>query len=294
MRALAEFIMRGRAQAAAVALFGAFVPFVSPSAVTLVSLRRGGYDGFFVIAWAMLPVIVMAVVSPETLPMAYYTLCVLVAALGGALVLRSQSLWPVSVMSLVVLSATGGMVYGFTFPAFNEQLVDELNQAQERAAAQMQQEGGGELEPPTISGSLISGLMASLVAFHALLALVIGRWWQALLYNPGGFREEFYQFRLSKTQALICFGIAAVCVAQPNWLFWGFLAALPLVLVTTAVVHNRVRAKDWGVPWLILFYLLMLFQPFFLLAVFAGFTDSWVDYRRRFGPPLPQEHENDR
>lgn len=289
--------MRGRAQAAVVALFGSFVPFVSPATVALVSLRRGGMDGFFVLAWAVLPVVVMTIASPETLPMAFYSLCVLVAVIGPALVLRSLSLWPSSIMSLVVLAATGGLVFGLTFPEFNAQLIEELNQTQEQIQAEVQtesQDSAETVEGVEITTTLIAGLMAVLVGFQALLALVIGRWWQALLYNPGGFREEFHQFRLSKTQALLCFGAAAMCMARPNYyLFWGLLAALPLLLVCAAVVHNRVYAKGWGLPWLVLFYLSIMFQPFLLVAFTIGFTDSWVDYRRRFGPQTPQRSNTD-
>lgn len=288
MRALAEFIMRGRAQAAMVALLGAFVPLLSPGTLALVSLRRGGWDGSYVMAWALLPVIVMTVVSPETLPMAFYSLCVLVAVMGGAVVLRNQSIWSFSVMGLVVLSATGGLMFGMSFEEFNAQMIEELNQTQEQARTQLQEQGRELAEPVTITPTMIAGFVAALVGINALLGLVIGRWWQAMLYNPGGFREEFHQFRLSKTQALVCFGIAAVCVAQPNWLFWGLLAALPLLLVCIAVVHDRVYAKKMGYPWLVLFYLLVFFQPFFLAALVIGFTDSWVDYRRRFGPQTPQ------
>jgi hypothetical protein len=293
VHALAEFIMRGRVQAATAALLGAFVPFVSPGTVALVSLRRGGLDGFYVIAWAMLPVIVMTVVNPETLPVAFYSLCVLVAVVGGSLVLRSQSAWSVSVLGLVVLSATSGFVFAVTFPEFNTQLVAEFNRIQEEAQAQLQTGRTGAVEKVPMTTILIAGLMAALVAFNAVLALVIGRWWQAMLYNPGGFREEFHEFRLSRTQSLVCFGSAAICVAQPNWLFWGLLAALPLFLVCAAVVHNRLYVKGGGVAWLALFYLVMLFQPFFLVAVVVGFTDSWVDYRKRFGPQTPQGGKTD-
>jgi hypothetical protein len=285
VRALAEFIMRGRAQAAAVALLGTFVPLISSSAVALVTLRRGGYDGFFVIGWAMLPIIVMTVVNPESLPMAFYSLSVLVAAIGGALVLRSQAIWSVAVMGIVVLSATGGLVFGTTFPNAIAELTEQINQTQAEALAQMEQ-GAEAAETIGVTPALIAGAMALLVGFNALLALVIGRWWQAILYNPGGFRQEFHEFRLSRTQALISFGAAAICISRANWVFWGVLAALPLLVACAAVVHNRVYAKRLGVQWLVLFYLLLLFsfQPVFWVALAIGFTDSWVDYRRRIGP----------
>lgn len=45
MRALAEFIVRGRLQAALVALFGSLVPLVSPAAISLVTLNKGLSEG---------------------------------------------------------------------------------------------------------------------------------------------------------------------------------------------------------------------------------------------------------
>jgi len=29
-----------------------------------------------------------------------------------------------------------------------------------------------------------------------VLSVFLGRWWQAVLYNPGGFKTEFHAFRL--------------------------------------------------------------------------------------------------
>lgn len=280
MRALAEFIMRGRAQAATVAVLGAFVPLLSPSAVALVSLRRGGIDAAYLMAWAILPAVVIAIASPDTLPMAFYSLCVLAAVVGGAMVLRKENSWPLSVLGLVALSAGGGLIFGWTFPEFNQALVAEA-EAQAQALEQAQESS----ERPAITATLVIGLIAALIAINALLALVIGRWWQAMLYNPGGFRAEFHEFRLGKNPALLCFAIAALCIARPNGIFWGFLAAMPLVLVTAAVVHQRVRVRGMGVGWLVLFYLLMLFQPLYLVAACVGLSDSWVNYRQRISPP---------
>src|SRR5690606_2484533 len=202
MRALADFIMRGRAQAAVVAVLGAFVPLLSPSAVALVSLRRGGIDGAYLMAWAILPAVVIALASPDTLPMAFYSLCVLASVVGGAIVLRRENSWPLSVLGLVALSASGGLIFGWTFPEFNQALVAEA-ESQARALEQAQRVAA-ETERPAITTALVVGLLAALIAMNALLALLIGRWWQAMLYNPGGFRAEFYEFRLGKNLALVC------------------------------------------------------------------------------------------
>lgn len=279
MRALAEFIMRGRAQAAIVAVLGSLVPLFSAGALALVTLRRGGVDGSHLMAWAMLLPVVMALAGPETLPMAFYTLCVLAAVMGGALVLRKENNWAQGLLGLIALSAAGGLIYGWTFPEFNAALAAD---AEARAQAFEQAQGQATQRTP-ITESLVVGLVSSLIALQALLALVLGRWWQAMLYNPGGFRAEFQELRLGKNTALLLFGVAALCITRPNAMFWGLLAGLPLVVVTAAVVHNRVRTRGMGAGWLVLFYLLMLFQPLYLIAACVGLSDCWVNYRRRSG-----------
>ena len=65
MRGLAEFIMRGRWQALAVAVLGAgslLFGWISASAVALVTLRRGVVTGAWLTLWALLPAALSAVV----------------------------------------------------------------------------------------------------------------------------------------------------------------------------------------------------------------------------------------
>jgi len=57
MRALIEFIMRGRPHACGIALAGYLMPLVSPSTVGLVALKKGPIEGSVVALWAMLPVL---------------------------------------------------------------------------------------------------------------------------------------------------------------------------------------------------------------------------------------------
>ena len=62
MRALAEFIMRGRVQATLVVVGCAALPllfWLSAAAGSLVFLRRGFKDASSVIAWGLLPAMVM-------------------------------------------------------------------------------------------------------------------------------------------------------------------------------------------------------------------------------------------
>lgn len=55
--------------------------------------------------------------------------------------------------------------------------------------------------------------MAALLQIVSLLCLMLGRYWQSVLYNPGGFGLEFRALRLSPPLA---FGLLAVMFLAPN------------------------------------------------------------------------------
>lgn len=281
MRALAEFIMRGRAQAAAFAGVCIFVPFLSSAAIALVTLRRGGLDGFYILVWALLPYIVFSAVDVSFLPFTFVVLSMMAATIGGALVLRSGSAWSVSVLGLLAICATGGFVFGATFPDQISAFIVEWNSVQQQAVAQLKQQGYELAEVTELTSPKITGIVAYVATMSAFLALLVGRWWQALLYNPGGFQQEFHQFRLNLTQALLCFGLAVLGLSRSDYDYWGLVAALPLFLVSVTIAHNIVAEKKLGKHWLIVFYILTMAPAFYLVAVVIGLMDSWLDFRKR-------------
>ena len=57
MRALAELVMRGRIQACSIAFIGFAFPFVSSAVIGLVTLRKGSVEGWVVMLWGILPVL---------------------------------------------------------------------------------------------------------------------------------------------------------------------------------------------------------------------------------------------
>ena len=65
MRALAEYIMRGRAQAALIAVL--IVPVIPQAALALVTLRRGVLDGLWVGFWAFAPTLSAVWVRDEAM-----------------------------------------------------------------------------------------------------------------------------------------------------------------------------------------------------------------------------------
>jgi hypothetical protein len=133
----------------------------------------------------------------------------------------------------------------------------------------------------------MTGMLVAALVLGLTLSLFLARWWQAALYNPGGFRREFHGLRLGRNFALVTLGTLALSMMASGWL--AEVGANALIVLVAAyllhglgLLHGIVAAKGIHVGWLITVYALTLILPqsTLLLAV-AAFADSWVDIRAR-------------
>lgn len=300
MKALAAFTMRGRASAVlvmavAAVLFWLFPPFmvVSAAALALVTLRRGAAESLLLLVlagsaatglaalvlgtpWPMLDVLLagwlplwlLALMLRATVSLAR-TLQVaaalgLVGVLLCYLVLGDPAAWWNSLLEPLRQEAAR---LGPTLPAAERDTLD-------RMLALL-----GEWAP------FLPGHLASMILLNGLLALFLGRGWQAALFNPGGFRTEFHALRLGRPLA----GLTLVLLAGALLSGWVPLTnlALPLSVLYTvqgiALVHALAFARSLSLAWLLLFYLLLL--PLLSQLVLAlGLADAWIDLRARLRP----------
>ncbi|MEQ8231411.1 MAG: hypothetical protein RLW61_08320 [Gammaproteobacteria bacterium] len=133
---------------------------------------------------------------------------------------------------------------------------------------------------------------STLVAMFCMLAgvILLARWWQAVLYNPGGFGAEFRALRLPRAML----AIAAVCGAAVMMGRFGRGDGIPLagdvfVVVVVlfafqglAVLHARARAISLASGWLAGLYVLLMLTPQVVGPILAttGVADSVADFRR--------------
>ena len=133
MRALAQLISSGRIQAGMVAFFGNIIPFISPAAVSLVTLTKGLSDGFVLSLYAITPLIIILIYATDvntvvTMLSIFTVFCVLI----GSSIMRLRSSWQEVLVFIVVFSAISTM---FASIFFNhslvalENIIKELEQA---------------------------------------------------------------------------------------------------------------------------------------------------------------------
>ncbi|MDH2244574.1 hypothetical protein N5J76_12935 [Pseudomonas sp. GD03855] len=283
MRALAEFIMRGRMQAIFVVAGAAALPmlfWLSAAAGSLVLLRRGLSDALGVLVWAVLPALAWWYFGDPR------TLLVLLGSFGLALVLRGQASWVRVMLCSVGLGLLYvwalGAVFGEPIAALASELQKVLPDAFSGAYQQLSVEERSRVE--LLLAPVLTGLLAALLQVVTLLSLMLGRYWQAALYNPGGFGSEFRALRLPPMLAiLLLVGMllgpnlgAQLAVLTP-------LCSVPLVFAGIALMHGLVAQGRLPRFWLVgLYVTLVLFMQLIypLLAVLA-IVDSLFDFRGR-------------
>ena len=294
MKPLAAFIMRGAGHAALIVglagLLSLMLPFVgllSSGALALVALRSGVRDGLRVMALAGLgcglasllwlgaarPVLVVALI----LWLPVWALAVLLR-FSRSLALTAQ---------VAALAGVGGVLIAHA-------LVPDLSDAWQGVLEPLQVAlvRDGLLEQAAAEAALaglapwVTGAFAAALMLEVLLGLWLGRWWQALLYNPGGFGADFRAFRLHPVvgvAGLLLSGLAALApgpglvvdlllVLSPLWLLQGL-----------AVTHDLLALRRAPRGWLVgLYVLLVLLMPQSLILMAGlGLVDALVDVRAR-------------
>ncbi|MWV15414.1 hypothetical protein F3I16_05075 [Pseudomonas sp. L-22-4S-12] len=279
MRALAEFIMRGRMQATLVVVGSAALPllfWLSAAASCLVLLRRGLGDAIGILAWAMLPALVWWYFGEPR------TLLVLLGSLGLALMLRAGQSWVRVLLGSLALGLVFSVVLGAVFREPIAGLAAELNklmpQMLDGVYQQLPVDERARLE--SLIAPVLTGLMAALLQIVSLLCLMLGRYWQAALYNPGGFGREFRVLRLPP---VLAFGLLAAMLLGPNLgvelAMLTPLCSVPLAFAGLALLHGLGLSRFWLVGLYV--SLLLFMQLVYPLLVAMAIVDSLIDFRGR-------------
>lgn len=276
MRALAEFIMRGRVQAALVAFFGNLLPLISPASVSLVTLNKGLSEGALLTLWALLPLLIAFFVSDINAMVTLSSIVGVIGVMAASELLRVSASWARTLVFVVVFSGVAALVLDFLFAEQAE--VFELVVANLFREIQQQQENAFIPER-----NFLLGVIGYVIALTSVICLVLGRWWQAMLYNPGGFKSEFHQLRLGVGPAAILVAGVVVCnVASQEFSSWVGLLGLPLLLGGLALVHYSVAFYQLGGHWLVIFYVVLFtVSPLSLVLIGLGFLDSIMNIRSR-------------
>lgn len=306
--------MRGRTQATLVAVVGAVLSLVIPplshlsgATIGLVTLRNGPREGLFLmLALGLLMAVIGAMSSLEGgLVQAYVIGMMLlsVPVLIAAIILRltrslGQTLTAIALMvALLVLlvNALLGDTAAWWRAVLDSVMAPMLSEAQLTAQEADQMLSG--------MARMMTGLVAAVLLYSTMINLSLARWLQAMLYNPGGFQQEFHALFIEKRVAIVAalIGAAGMIFAAQG----GISQDLMILVVALfsihglALVHGVVGITGMGRGWLIALYIGLLIVPPHIAMMLAmiGYIDSWADIRGRLrkkhGANRPPKSDDD-
>jgi hypothetical protein len=300
MKLLAEFIMRAPATAATVVAVTATVALILPPATSpisflsgaslgLVTLRLGPRAGGLVMGMATVALALLALALIGTASLAVAMLGVLWAPIWFlSVILRITVSLP-----LVVTIALGLVSFGV---GMTHWLVGDLASWWQTFLMDTFVRIGPEPGPDLVRLiENLSQVMTGLVAAGMLMSLVgnllLARWWQSMLYNPGGFSQEFLALRLHPIVGVAALGAMALTQLGPAAPLESLGVDLVFVMMAAffvtglAVVHGLNANFGEPVGWLIGVYVLTFIFPRQMMTILAatGLADTWVDLRSRIG-----------
>ena len=279
MRGLAEFVMRGRWQALAVAVTGSVLVVAAPvsaAAVALVTMGRGVRDGAWVVLWALLPALILGWVSGD-----YGTGWLLLSVFVAAAALVQTVSLSLALLAVVPVSALGGLA----LLTFNAGFLDTLLSLFD-AWIEALQAGDNPLEMVRPTMGQVAGLMVVGNALMASLCVLLGRYWQSELYKPGAFGEEFRALKLPSVWVVVLVVVTVVgAMSSGEWAAWSALAGIPITVCGFALLHSIARDRKLGGGFLTVSYILWAFVDVLKVGVLvAVLLDAFIDLGRRVKP----------
>ena len=296
---MAAFIMAGPLQALGFillfALLSSFLPLMSllsNAAVALITLRFGWKRGFSLAFLASLVLAGLGFALQGNLLASFALSFLWLPVIGLAVLLERGISWSrlLRILFIAVSVLIGLFHLNVSDPvAFWQEFISLSDNETQLLREQF---------PETDTEALIKqasqyfvGAFALGFSLTCILSLMIGRHWQATLYNPGGFRSEFHQLRIGWwPAAVLAIAIGAALLTRSPLATDIVLAGMAVYLFQgLAMVHSLHHGKQMHIGWLIGLYGMLIIVPHLALLVAAfGIIDSFADFRKQ----LDQQKDN--
>lgn len=315
MKALAAYIMRGRLQAmmaaAGLAVIAVLlipltwpVSFLSGAAVALAVLVQGPKEGALTAlgGTALLALVTMLVFQVPTMAIVFAVMVWLPAWLLGTTLLLSQSL----AMALKTGALLGSVIILLVYSVIPDPAAQWYGHFTEVVLPMLEKAGVTIARSESYDTSLreaariMTGTSVAFTVMGMWLSLLIARNWQAMLYRPEGFREEFRSLRLGTQLALVTGLVGALAVFSSglvNELAMNVLVVLLMLFMFQglAIGHQLVSHFQQGKAWIVAMYVILFFTMPHGLMLFAllGWLDNGFDFRTRLARKASSGQDGD-
>lgn len=131
---------------------------------------------------------------------------------------------------------------------------------------------------------IMNGLMATLLAVASIVSIFLGRWMQAMLINPGGFKIEFQHLLIPPKMLTFFILLCAIFYFVQETVMLDLLLVAGVIygIQGLAIFHHGANKKKQSALYLLPTYLVLFFIPLFAIVGLAcvGISDAFLDYRK--------------
>lgn len=293
MLGIANYAMKGQMQSIiAIVLFSALSVFLAPfgilvgAIIALVTLRISVTEGFKTLAWGVVSNIALTfMISGSYYPAVIAIIEYMLPVWLMSVVLRQTNSLALSLQLAMVILGVSVVLFHLAIPNPVDWWISLFNQYISPLLEASQIPFDASLLPEL--AQMVTMLIAIFMIILWFSILVIARWWQSELYNPGQFKTDFYQLSLPKSTAytaivLAIFGLISGTEASLVYDLSGIII-VGLMFQGIAIAHHTAATRKLKKAWLVgLYILLFLFPQAMLVLATIGLVDSWVDFRNRW------------
>lgn len=283
----AHFLLKKNRNAALVAFLCSILPVffgsISVIIVALVTLRKGARDGFFVLAWGVLPLLAQAYVDESYL---FFATAVLAFMLvwGMAVLLRHFSSWSVLLEVCIFLGVCAVFVSSVFQSAIEQWWIQQINDYMQMAVENGFIQAGDKPSSAALHGlaRIAFGVEVLLLILIAGMKLAVARWWEASFCKTIHFRQELLLAKFSRCGLLLFILLALTTLLSKSWLFLD--ALIPVVglfiVAGLCMLHYWMQGYKYARLALMGFYIVLIIFPYIVvLPLIFGLVDSGLNLR---------------
>ena len=283
----AHFLLKRSRNAALVAFLCSILPVffgsISVMIVALVTLRKGEREGFFVLAWGVLPLLARAFVDKSYL---FFTAAVIAFVLvwGMATLLRRYSSWSI----LLEVSALLGVGVVLITLAFHESIVlwwsGHINDYMKVVVDAGYLKADEVLLPAQVLwlAQIASGIEVLVLLLLAGFKLAVARWWEGRVVKTVEFRKELLQTRFNRWALLLFVLLLLAAIGLKAIVFVEALIPLAglYIVAGLCMLHYWMQGYKYARSALFGFYVVVIIFPYTIaLALILGLVDSGLNLK---------------
>ena len=295
MKTLGALLIRSRRNAALLAFILVFIPILhwfSVIIMALITLRRGAKEGVLILISMLAAIALLTVILGNSVGIYNAILAMTLVWLLGIILHYTHS-W-----ILVLLVTTSLAIFAITVIHW---YVPDIDQWWQHSMLNYLQQFGADMSINLLQqkqtviylSRIATGIQTDILLLFNLTFLLLARYWQGTLYNPGALQAELHAIRMPRwvSLCLLILLLATLLFRIPLLIDLLPVLFLPFICAGLSLVHFAMLARKINWLWLLFFYILLIFAlPYVcMMLVILALIDSLIDLRQRFKPRRDDE-----